>query len=318
MVSRTLEVPNQYQTVPLIRALTPDDVEHLRLGPRDRDSESTVREVLREFPGRSVWAPEWNEFVLIAPWRHRQEIATVQSLSAVRFADHLLRTAVERCRAAGDSLLLSIEFDEVRHPAFHHRIGFELLEEIVALELSRPFPTTVASSRSYRRFDPYDREALDQVVALDHRAFPWLWHNSRAEFLSYTTTPGVEIYLRFDAGRLTSYVGFTWFAGWGHIDRIAVAPDSQHRGFGRETLAFAVDFLARRGARRIGLSTQYANGRSQRLYARFGFHRAIDHDYRIYGARLSHPATSIQPLGRLERQKKHRTIHRMEGSSPDG
>lgn len=318
MVSRTHELPDPHLATPLIRPLTPEDVSKLRLGSRDRVSEPTVLNVLRDLPGRSVWAPEWNEFVLIAPWRHRDEIATVQSLEAVRFADHLLRSAVEQCRASGDALLLSIEFDEARHPSFYQRAGFELLEEIVALELIRPFPTLFSSSRSYRRLDPYDRDALSHLVELDHAAFPWLWRNSRAEFVTYATTPEVEIYLRFDSDRLIAYVGFTWLAGWGHIDRIAVAPDSQHRGLGGESLAFAVDVLARKGARRIGLSTQFANDRSRRLYSRFGFRRAVDHDYLIYGARLSDPATLIQTLGRFPRPKTSRTIHAMEGSSSDG
>jgi ribosomal protein S18 acetylase RimI-like enzyme len=45
-----------------------------------------------------------------------------------------------------------------------------------------------------------------------------------------------------------------------------------------------VDAIRHRGVRRVGLSTQRTNFRSQRLYERFGFHRTSEHDYRLFGA----------------------------------
>jgi ribosomal protein S18 acetylase RimI-like enzyme len=48
-------------------------------------------------------------------------------------------------------------------------------------------------------------------------------------------------------------------------------------------LTFAIESLRRQGARRIGLSTQGTNRRSQRLYQRFGFIRTPDLDYQLFG-----------------------------------
>ncbi|MGH2618799.1 MAG: GNAT family N-acetyltransferase, partial [Thermomicrobiales bacterium] len=110
-----------------------------------------------------------------------------------------------------------------------------------------------------------------------------LWHNSRTEFDVYLRIPGVDVSLLEAGGEPVAYIGITHFAGWGHLDRIAVLPGQQGRGFGREALGLAVDIMRRQGARRAALSTQLTNRRSQRLYERFGFRRTYEHDYRLFG-----------------------------------
>ena len=46
------------------------------------------------------------------------------------------------------------------------------------------------------------------------------------------------------------YFGVTLFPDWGHLDRVAVVPEQQGKGFGLETLGLAVDTMRRRGAAR--------------------------------------------------------------------
>ncbi|MEX2314954.1 MAG: GNAT family N-acetyltransferase [Thermomicrobiales bacterium] len=84
---------------------------------------------------------------------------------------------------------------------------------------------------------------------------------------------------------MVAYTGTTRFRTWGLLDRIAVAPDLPGRGLGKVALDWAVMTLARSGARRVGLSTQARNTRSQQLYESYGFRRAASHDYRIYARR---------------------------------
>ncbi len=124
---------------------------------------------------------------------------------------------------------------------------------------------------------------LGALVSLDHDAFPWLWRNSAEEFRLYLAMPEVEVWVGLSGERLVSYVGLTHFPGWGHLDRIAVAPVAQSAGFGRESLRFAVHRVAELGARRMGLSTQGDNVRSQRLYESVGFRRTAEHDYSVRG-----------------------------------
>ncbi|MBA3449964.1 MAG: GNAT family N-acetyltransferase, partial [Chloroflexia bacterium] len=128
-----------------------------------------------------------------------------------------------------------------------------------------------------------DDRIIDAVVQIDDAAFPWLWRNNRTELDVYLNTPGVSVSVVEDDGETVGYVGVTLFSGWGHLDRIAVAPNLQGRGYGRDALALTFDAMRQRGACRVALSTQRLNVRSQRLYERFGFRRTYDHDYRLFG-----------------------------------
>ena len=277
-----------------IRSLRPQDVPALRLGNERRFSAAAVRALVETYPGRSVWAPNTLEFALLAPWRHRPEIAVVQDLAAARHPEALIAAAIERCRAAGDALVLVIELDETRRPSFYARAGLHPLEEVVTYELERAMAAPMPSgSLAFEPVAPGDDRAMAELLRIDHAAFPWLWWNSPEEFSAYMATPGVSLALGRDGGRAVAYIGATSYAGWAHLDRIAVEPEAQGRGLGREALAAAIDLLTARGARRVALSTQRANERSQRLYERFGFRRSPGHDYRLYGAPLRPPALEL-------------------------
>lgn len=268
---------------PVVRTLLPEDVPALRL-LRGRGSQP-VCDLLERHPGRSVWVPETLEYALIGAWRNRPEIACVEDLVAVRHAEPLLRGAFERCVAWGDDLLLAVDLETHRGPSLFERAGFQLLEEVMTYEVavsSVPSP----DPRTFRRVivHPGDALGIDRLLKIDRVAFPWLWRNSRVEFEIYLGTPGVEVSLLEVAGNPIAYTGTTLYAGWGHLDRIAVVPAAQGRGYGREALALAIDTLRQKGARRVALSTQRTNERSQRLYERFGFRRTPELDYRLFGA----------------------------------
>jgi ribosomal protein S18 acetylase RimI-like enzyme len=267
----------------IVRTLAPRDVPALRL-PGRRGAES-VRRLLDRYPGRSVWIPATLEYALIGPWRNRPEIASIEDLVAVRHLEELLRAAVERCVEQGDELILTVELDSRRSPARYERAGMEMLEEVITYELgSAREPWSGSNHIRLERVQPYDEAAIDLVTSIDQASFPWLWRNNRAEFDVYLGTPGIEVWLVETDEDPVGYFGVTLFPDWGHLDRIAVVPEQQGRGFGLETLGLAVDTLRQRGARRVGLSTQRSNRRSQRLYERFGFQRTSAHDYRLFGA----------------------------------
>ena len=270
-------------SAPVVRTLGPGDVDALRL-PGKRGAES-MRQALELHPGRSVWVPSTLEYALISPWRNRPEIAGVEDLVAVRHLEPLLRAAVERCADHGDDLLLAIDLEAQRTPSRFERAGLEMLEEVITYEIGVPREPWSASYRIRPvRVEASDEAAIDLVTRMDQASFPWLWRNSRVEFDVYLRTPGVEVFLIEEDGKPIAYIGGTLFSGWGHLDRIAVVPDQQGRGYGLEALGLAVDAMRRRGARRVGLSTQRTNWRSQRLYDRFGFQRTPEHDYRLFGA----------------------------------
>jgi ribosomal protein S18 acetylase RimI-like enzyme len=267
----------------VVRMLKPGDVAALRL-PGRRGAES-VRRLLELHPGRSVWVPSTLEYALIGSWRNRLEIASIEELVAVRHQDELLRAAVERCAERGDALILTVELDSRRSPASYERAGLEMLEEVITYEMSIAREPWSSSDRiRLVRVNANDEAAIERVTEMDQVSFPWLWRNNRAEFNVYLRTAGVEVWFVEADGEPVAYFGVTLFPDWGHLDRVAVVPEHQGRGFGLETLGLAVDTMRRRGARRVGLSTQRTNLRSQRLYDHFGFRRTPDHDYRLFGA----------------------------------
>lgn len=267
-----------------VRVLSIPDIPSLRLGWQHRHDHDEIAQMLRIFPGRSVWLPDTREFVLLGPWRHRMEIASVVEVAAIRNAELLIGAATAAAHAGGARLALMAEIDERRRPAFYDRMGYVELEEVVTYEIGRPvrMPTTTFPL-TFVQVAGHDTEMLEAVLDLDHRSFPWLWWNSSEELAVYSFLPGVAIYAGILDSRVVAYVGVTSYPGWGHLDRIAVDPDYQGRGLGQTTLDFALGTLSVRGARRIGLSTQRENHRSQHLYERIGFKRSRSQDYRLYG-----------------------------------
>lgn len=268
---------------PEIRLLRPEDVASLRLGRHRRANEDTLRRLLIESPNRSVWTPDTLEFALVTPWRHRREIAVIDELAAVRHARILLKAAVENSQRAGDAMILIMEMDEQRQPAFYERAGLYPLENIITYDLPRVRPISIPTTLTLTRANPANPAHLAALLTIDHRAFPWLWWNSEEEFRVYGESPGTELYLGISDDKPVSYFGISRFPGWGHLDRIAVDPDAQGRGIGRVTLVQAINVLHQGGARRIALSTQQENRRSQHLYEGFGFQRSPGYDYRLYG-----------------------------------
>lgn len=282
-MASTLVSPRQSRTGNAsVQTLTPEDVGLLRL-PHARDEQALVQ-TLSDYPGRSVWNPATLEYVVLTPWRHRREIASVDEMVASRHSNALLQAAFERCVEQGDDLLLAIDLESRPGSSRYERAGFQLLEEVITYE-TNVWQRTETTFHGLRLSPvrPGDHRA-DVVLQIDQAAFPWLWRNSRTELDAYLATPGVAVYLVEADGEPVAYVGATPFSGWAHIDRIAVSPLLQGHGLGWKSLSLAVDDLRRKGARRVALSTQRTNLRSQRLYERFGFWRTPELDYLIYGA----------------------------------
>ncbi|GBD19585.1 Mycothiol acetyltransferase [bacterium HR28] len=274
----------------LIVPLALDDLPRLRLKWGSRYSVEEVAELVRDAPGLSLWAPATGEYVLAGPWRHREEIVALLEVTSGGLTYQLIDALADVATAQGKQLLVSAQQYERRPPVFYERTGFELLEEILVYEMVLYTVPPGPSRLRFERVDADDPFTLGELLDLDHEAFDWLWWNSLEEFDEYMSDPRVDVYLgRERDGTPVSYVGVTRLRGWGHLDRLAVSPLYQGRGYGYESLVWAVRVLAARGAHRIALSTQASNQRSRRLYERFGFRRVPELDYQIYGRWLADP-----------------------------
>lgn len=270
------------EVVPLRAA----DVDRLGAGENPRIDDSELRAALELAPGRSFWVPETGEFILVVPWRHRVEVPSIHTLWSFSSDAPLIEAALHASAAAGAAALIMLETGERRRSSFYHAHGFRRIEIIRTYEHVEPEVLARQVDSGVQQFTRVTPERLDLLAAveeLDHDAFPWFWWNSTEEFRAYARFPGVELWAGIREGRIVSYIGFTAYHRWAHLDRIAVAPDRQGQGIGKSAVAFAAQQMVRAGAARIGLSTQTSNRVSRHLYERLGFRHTRQSDYDVYG-----------------------------------
>lgn len=277
--------------------LLPRDAERLPLDWRHRLLRGELTSLLTTHADRSAWLPRSGEFSIVAPWRFRPEISQVIELDAPAHPVELIDDVSRRCEAAGDRLILMVEGSIQRPAGLYARCGLGLLEEVISLETTMPVRNLVAGVPVASSLESMDDESLENLLKIDSAAFPWLWRNSAEEFQAYFGTGRVEILTLVIAGEPIGYIGMTVFATWGHIDRLAVLPAWQGRGYGRALLVRGIERLNARGIRQVGLSTQASNMASQGLYSQFGFERNTADDYRIYGRYLNLESLNQFPAG---------------------
>jgi ribosomal protein S18 acetylase RimI-like enzyme len=269
-----------------MQTLTPADIPRLRIGNHPRLRPGDAESLVIQAPGLSKWHPASGEFLLVTPWRHRDDIPAVNILHAFEHEDELLSAAIASAGEQGKAAFVLMDAFEIRRPAFYARNHLRKIESILTYEHRSPEDLLVGAPPARQQFEPWfggEDALLDDLLALDHAAFPWLWRNSRKEFLVYARMPFVEVWVGCANGRVTSYLGMTHFRGWSHLDRIAIIPDVQGQGFGREALRAAIDRMLEVGASRVGLSTQKNNIRSRHMYERSGFMETPDLNYDVYG-----------------------------------
>jgi len=269
-----------------VRPLTSADIDDLAFDPRRGLDADDVLSLLIQQPGGSFWHPDSGEFVLVTSWRHRPDLPTIHTISAIHHETALLRAATEAARHANAAALVYVDSYEIRRPAFYVNHAFQRIEDIVTFELDWPRPEPIQQRRGVQQFIRVpirDTAWIAAVIQVDNDAFPWFWWNTRAEFEAYLQFPGVEVWAGVLDDEVVSYVGFTDYYGWGHLDRIAIRPDHQRRGLGREALSFAIDRMVTHGGKRVALSTQGNNIKSQKLYLDYGFTSTPVHDYAVYG-----------------------------------
>ena len=267
---------------------TADDVPQFRIPWNSRVSQRELARLLERPTTVALWMPRTGEFLLSGPWRNRSEITSIVDIAATASALELLRVWARYCAARGFEAIVASEQAEKRRQEFYLAAGMELLEEIVVYEMDRlRIPPAGRPVLTFAPVNMSNVEERAELERLDHAAFPWFWWNSPEEFRDYADAPGVTIDLGRDAvGRPLAYVGYTRFRTWGHLDRIAVQPDTQGQGLGRVALDHVLRTMGSAGARRIALSTQANNIRSRRMYESAGFRRNVSHDYRVWGVRF--------------------------------
>jgi len=147
--------------------------------------------------------------------------------------------------------------------------GFRTVERLYLLRHSLdPLPPLlpIPTRRARRR----DQEAALEV---DRAAFLPFWQMDEialSEALAATRSSRLRV-LDGPDGDVVAYAVCGRTASRGYVQRLAVHPDHEGRGYGRALLADGLHWLARWGARDALVNTQEGNERSRALYTRSGF-----------------------------------------------
>jgi ribosomal-protein-alanine N-acetyltransferase len=258
--------PSMSHLVPL-RA---DDVPTLRRPVATTLTTRALREHIARHPHLAWRTPSGTEYVVGGYWRRRDDIGTVEELSARYEGPALVERLLLAHAAAGVRLVVLASQEADLRERFYRQVGFREIDRIVRMEkLDRSVPRDdPPPDVSIRPYEPADATA---VLAVERHAFDWLWWNSAAELERYSRQPGVRLVVAEQGDRVVGYSGLTIYRRDGHLDRLAVHRDAQGRGVGRWLLADALRTMYAADVRWIGLTTQTTNHGAQALYRAFGF-----------------------------------------------
>lgn len=260
---------NSVHLVPLL----PDDVPTLRRPVVTALTTRALREHVARFPHLAWRTPSGDGYIVGGSWRRRDDIGTVEELSARTEGPALLARLLEAHAANGVRLVVLAAQEADLRERFYREHGFTEIDRIVRMEkLDRSTPANDAQVPGVRlrTYRPTDIEA---VLDVERRSFDWLWWNSAAELEHYSQQPGVRIVVALLDERIVGYSGLTIDRRSGHLDRLAVHRDVQGRGLGRLLLADALHAMHAADVRWIGLTTQTTNHTAQALYRAYGFVR---------------------------------------------
>lgn len=255
----------------------------LRLPWDSHFSAATLRRHLESFPHLAFWSPASGEYVIGGCWRGRQDIGLVVEASKGPTSALLIDRLVSRFRegAFRAAVLSPDEMDRAAGWYLDH--GWCLLDRLLAFRLRlSPLKAEAESPLLFSPFQPQDLEALTE---LDRAAFPWLWWNEPSDFLAYSSSPPVTVFLARGNGVLLGYISYSTLNSRGHLDRLAVHPSFRGKDCGSQLLAFALRRMWESGVREVSLTTQEKNRAAQELYRRFGF-RHTGEVHRVLGLEL--------------------------------
>jgi ribosomal protein S18 acetylase RimI-like enzyme len=272
-------------TDPQLEPLRAERVGGLRFLLGSRFTQQSLNEYLALNPGLSWRAAENGQYVVGGYWRRRPDIAGVVELASGRFRQELVAQLVHSAQRIGCELVVGEAHEGDSMGAFWREVGFEPVDLIVEYErLGRVQADPPAIG--LRLYEPDD---LRPLIDLERRSFPWLWWNSTAELARYGEAHESEIWVMDGPqGSLAAYLGITVRGTHGHLDRLAVAPESRRAGIGTALVAHALSRFGVHGVLRVTLTTQHDNVRAQPLYERTGF-RLTRHRLTIYGRWLGQP-----------------------------
>ncbi len=175
-------------------------------------------------------------------------------------------------------------FPESR-PAFL-RAGFRPIDELALLEVDLP---ALRRSHGTSVFDaardlvgrgPTQRmgvDDLDEVAALDQRAFPPPWGNDPTSLQAIrAATPSQRSRVITRDGAIVGFAISGRAGRVGYLQRLAVDPTMRRQGLARTLVVDACAWMRRRGAGRAVVNTATTNDPAITLYASLGFQQRAE------------------------------------------
>lgn len=113
---------------------------------------------------------------------------------------------------------------------------------------------------------------IDTILALNAAAFAPLWRYGDAVVISWLlTSQRAVVAYRDDRPVGFALTSHTSAGNYAHLIRVAVRPEAQGRGIGRQLVLDGLRFARDVGAAGLALNTQASNTPSRRLYSSLGF-----------------------------------------------
>lgn len=179
----------------------------------------------------------------------------------------LMQRALDACHARGIPAAISQALRPADYAPFTSA-GGTLMQELHLLSLHQPQHPTRRSGRvDIRRHRPNA-----PIAAVDYRAFGGFWHFDTVainDALTATATSRLRSVLVDNVP--VGYIVVGYNGSRGFVQRLAIDPDHEGRGYGGALLRDGLAWLHRRGATTIAINTQTDNTRARALYERHGF-----------------------------------------------
>lgn len=134
-------------------------------------------------------------------------------------------------------------------------------------------------------------EDMARLAQLDAQTFDEVWHMSEWDLGQLLMHGRIE--LAFLQGELVGYAATTYNQDVAQIARLAVRPDVQRAGIGRQLLLASLHTAEDMGCTAVILNTQAHNEHAQHLYRSVGFRQTGEH----FGV-FTRLATAYAPLSR--------------------
>lgn len=134
-------------------------------------------------------------------------------------------------------------------------------EKLIKYELS---PYKIQNSLFLEKVN---KEDLEYLTKIDEKAFGEFWKQGEKRLLLALENSNLFFYKYTIAQKIVAYTLFSK----NHIMRLAVLPEYQGQGIGKNIMKFVINKIFEMNTEKITLNTQITNSKSRPLYENLGF-----------------------------------------------